>query len=370
MILERVTDTSLSRLPHPVRVLEAMPDFEPMMQESLGRDWPAVKAAFMDQSLVLTASLRTHADPEKHPDFRNFVASFGEERLATSTEQGALLTLLMYLRYRTTRRPHFVVDDSLVELLSLTDIADDVPVSYLTPPYPGLYLELGKLRNTTLVVPNLATGNHILEGAYIEQGLNEAGASVLQVVLIGSPLGKDGPLDDATISLSLSLADPDRSLSAEVLSSFERGRAASRVTGLRETPASFIEPAREALLMIAKVLLYLNMPETRRTVHAERTAAEQDVARLKSAGKKAKALRRMGKTYDYVLISSPAPEPGVSSAGRPQAAGGTVRAHFRRGHLRMQAHGPQHSLRKVIHIKPVLVGMAEEGMAAPTYVVR
>jgi hypothetical protein len=283
----------------------------------------------------------------------------------SSTEQGAAFSILDYLRFKLLKRPHFVVDDALVELLEHTDIAEDIPVTYLTPPYAGLYLELGKNRQHALVLPNISTGDHILEGAYIEQGTHWDGTPSLHILLVGSPVGKDNALDDSTFSLHVTLAEPDRSLPEVLRESFERAHAHSKADGLRATPSSFYAPAQTALLMIAKVLLYINMPDVRRTVHAERSNAEKDLARVKATAKRAKAQRKLAKLYDYVLISSTATEKGAPGEGVPRT--GAVRAHWRRGHLRMQPHGPQRSLRKLIHILPVLVGQPSADSVPPEY---
>jgi hypothetical protein len=347
-----------------------MPEFEDIFQSVLGSDWPTIRNAFLDETRTLPAALRAQMDLRPCPRFMAFLAQTGNS--PSSTEQGAAFATLDYLRFKALKRPHFVVDDDLVELLELTDIAEDIPVSYLTPPFQGLYLELGQSRTHSLTIANVTTGDHLLEGAYIEQGMHQNGRQSLHVLLVGSPVGKSGPLDDATQSLVFDLSDPDRSL-AEVLSEqFEQAVALSKAAGLRATPVEFRAQAMTAVLMMAKVLLYLNLPDVRRTLHANRTAAEKDLARLKSTGKKAKAARRIGKLYDYVLVSSSPTPP--SSATIPDTGKGqvrTVKGHWRRGHLRMQAHGPQHSLRRLTHIRPVLVsGAASDEVAAATYRVK
>lgn len=366
---ERASDASISPLPHPVRVQASLPKYEEAFATMLNADWPHVLAALKDEALILPAALNRLSREKRCPRFMQFMQAMG--CAPSSTEQGGAFAILDYLRYRALSRPHFLVDDALVRMLELTDISPDIPVSYLMPPFPGLYLELGKERTSPLMVPNLTTGNHVLEGAYIEYGEATAGLRALHIMLVGSPVGKSGPLDDATLSMVLDMSDPDKLLEEALTEGFARAGVFNREQGLRPTPESFIGYSREALLMMAKVLLYLNMPDVRKELKAERSEAERALTKVKATAKKSKATRKLAKLYDYVLVTSEmaAKAPGAP-AGHPGEEGRMpLRAHWRRGHLRMQACGPQWKERKLMHIPPVLVGKGDT-VAPSRYLVR
>ncbi|WP_231663317.1 hypothetical protein [Ralstonia solanacearum] len=64
----------------------------------------------------------------------------------------------------------------------------------------------------------------------------------------------------------------------------------------------------------------------------------------------------MDQLYDRYIVG-PASLEGVHGAehGERLTPGQALPAHWRRGHFRMQPHGPQSSLRKVIFVAPVIV---------------
>jgi hypothetical protein len=101
-----------------------------------------------------------------------------------------------------------------------------------------------------------------------------------------------------------------------------------------------------------------------------RTAAQRELAAKKSGGKRAKLERRLATLVDHVVISAP---PAEDRSGHAEAAAGhrTVSAHWRRGHYRMQAHGPRNAERKLIFLRPMLVrGASAEAVQPRSYEVR
>lgn len=97
----------------------------------------------------------------------------------------------------------------------------------------------------------------------------------------------------------------------------------------------------------AKVFLYWNVELARRVEETAYTDAMQQLARL-GPRKAAKVRRRLDHLYDRILLGP------LTQPGHAPRAHGEVSAHWRRGHFRMQPHGPQRSLRKIIFIAPVL----------------
>ena len=98
--------------------------------------------------------------------------------------------------------------------------------------------------------------------------------------------------------------------------------------------------------LCTKVFLYWNVEQARREKQTQYSDAELQLQRL-GPKKAAKLCRHVNKLYDRVLLG-PLTLPDHCDHTE-------VAPHWRRGHFRMQSHGPQQSLRKVIFIAPTLV---------------
>lgn len=256
--------------------------------------------------------------------------------------------------------PHFLIDDALLGVLLATDIDEDIPMRLLAPGQSRLFIEFGRRRDLDVVLLNSASGEHILEGAYVEAMANIGGAgtladpnSVMKVVLTGSPLGKRQALDDAIFSFLLPCDDPDLSLH-EAMDAAIQG---SRALGAQQTPIQQYEwdNARDALHLLVKSLLYVSMSSVRRQVNREFSVAQARLASLKSSSKLAKAKRQLRGLRDHILILPPElghGEDGPLPDGERRRA---VSAHWRRWHFRLQRHGKGNSQVKAVLIRQVLV---------------
>jgi hypothetical protein len=181
-------------------------------------------------------------------------------------------------------------------------------------------------------------------------------------------VGTSGPDDDATFNLRLDLENPDLPLPAAVEAAFNIGKTLDRSQGLgTPTPDCFLGAAKDCLQLVAKALLYINLPEARRSLHPEYTEALRAGANLKSAAKKAKAAKRVARLFDYVLIDAPPSETGRAGGSAEHAS---PKAHWRRGHYRLQAHGVNFALRKLIFLKPMLIAAQGERVGTHVYEVR
>jgi hypothetical protein len=288
------------------------------------------------------------------------------------TEMGNSFAFLLALRQYFVPQPHFLVDDSLLELLDNTDISKELSMDTLKLPFPRCFIEFGTSRQLRHKVPNTLSGLHALEGVYCESGSHPAFGEGLYFMLTGSPLGKSGPLDDATNSVFLASSPAGRPLAEALQESAALAREVSRQSGLNESPKEFLDYAQESLEFLAKVLLYISLPECRRDVQKGKSLAQKAVASKKSAAKQRKAQKRAARQQDVILIqAAPGHLPPQDDAGH--AHGRKVRAHWRRGHYRMHAHGPALALRKVIFVQPVLVAATETAASSveqPDYLVR
>ena len=131
--------------------------------------------------------------------------------------------------------------------------------------------------------------------------------------------------------------------------------------------------------MLAKVLLYLNLPEAEQLRLRERTELAQRMAKL-GPKKAAKLGRKLATAYDRILLGpSRMPEPETTASGLPGGLARTgerhVKPHWRRGHFRRIRYGEKLSESRLGWIQPVLVNAGEltagaAGVKTKPYVVR
>lgn len=360
------TDSSVMRLAHPLRCAAENSQSLILMREFLGSDgWDRISKACESERLISEII----GDNSSDPAFNKLRQMLGlSSRMGGGTEVGNAYATLFFLRQAMHPQTYFVVDDALVEMLENTDISDDISAGMVNVPYSRFYVEFGKARTCNMRLPNTSTGQHILEGAYVERGFNSRLGEGLLILLTGSPLGKSGAMDDATHSVFLPLADPNLTVREALELTFKMGKEVSLANGLQVTPDSFLQQAFEDILFLIKVLLYIGLPEARKELHRDKTQWDRATSSLQSTAKKAKAAKRSRALVDHILISAPPREVDTSKAkGGDQRS---VKSHWRRGHYRTQAHGPQHTLRRIIFIQPTLVHGDAGAAATPKYVVK
>ena len=361
-------DEASMRLAHPFRAASFCSTTAELLRKGVGEaEWSRFKELLRDDSLMV-GNMGIEIQKKGLRTLETLVQL--SAHTSGSTEVGGAMPFLVMLRHLELPYPIFRVEDSLIDILTQTDISDDVSVSMLPLPYPRLYIELGQSRTLQESLSNIASGVHTLEGAYIEKGRHNRLGEGYYIMLTGSPLGKNDAMDDATLALFLPTSASDERLEDVLKKSVLAANELARENGLRETPVEWTDQSYRCLLLLIKALLYISLPEVRRESHPERTEALKELQRLKSPGKKAKAERRMRKLSDYVVIkAAPAHEKAFSGEGRE----GGVKPHWRRAHYRMQAHGPRMSLRKLVFITEMLVGVGKTDESSPTipqYVVK
>jgi hypothetical protein len=356
-------DPAVMRLAHPVRCAAETSGAMEVLKQCLGpRVLANMAKAFEQDKLTSEITGELYKNPENLALKALLDTS---NRMIGGTEVGNSYPTLLFLRHTMHPQPYFVLDDSLVEMLENTDIAEDVPVSTINLPYKRFYVEFGKARKSSLRIYNELSGSHIVEGCYVERGKNGLMGEGLFILLTGSPIGKSGATDDATHSLFIPLENPNQTVREALELTFRLGKELSLRNGLRVTPDTYLDQTFESILFLIKALLYIGLPEARKQLNKERTEWQKANGALKSTAKKAKAEKRGRRLVDHILVSAP-----PASRERSTAAGDrSVKSHWRRGHYRMQAHGPQFSLRKVIFIQPMLVHGDTDDARVPQYTV-
>lgn len=348
-------DEASMRLAHPFRTKAFCGTVSEALAKMIPKpEWTAFSKLLRDET-ILSGGIVDAIQKMRLRTLEQFVLAAAHSD--GSTEMGGAMPFLIALRHMEVPYPIFRVDDDLVDILTKTDISDDIAISLLPLPYPRLYLELGQSRTIKESLPNLLTGRHILEGAYIEQGHDHRFGEGYYIMLTGSPLGKSDAMDDASLAFFLPTASKDMRLQDVLHRTVDHANKEAREKGLQETPVEWTDECYHCLLLIIKALLYISLPDARRQLHPEYSDALKDIQRLKSPGKRTKAERRAQKLSDYVLIkAAPAHEKAFSA---DSAREGGVKPHWRRAHYRMQAHGPHMSLRKLIFITEILVGAGD-----------
>lgn len=365
--LVSLADPTAMRLAHPIRLNVAMlPMYEYFKKNMLGNDWPIVERYLKNPQLTLAEAAYRLAMENHVPHYAAFVGVVSG--MPGNTELGGVFGLMSWMRYQLIHYTHFKFDDSLVELLEYTDLEDDIPVSYMLPPYDFNYIELGTSRELSARIDNDKSGMHILEGAYVERATHHDYSDCLQITLTGSPLGHRDASDDATRTVLLSLEDLNKPLSKALEDAFFSHRIQAEKAGLTLSNPESMAVTLSALKLVAKALLYLTLPESRKSLHAEKSALIKQAAGLSSPAKKGKIQRKIAKAYDYVLV-----QPAADHLQSPSSAVGTGKGpkpHWRRGHYRMQAYGEKHALRRLLFIKRTLVSADGNAPAPKEYRVK
>ncbi len=259
----------------------------------------------------------------------------------------------------------FQTTDVLEDLLWQTDFGDDVPAEWFRTPFRDVYIEFGEHRRFPVSISDPSSGRHVIEGCYLLSGLSARPSGEpglvrgFDVIIFGSPVGKVGVVNDTFTHMGLPIEDETMPIAQLV----------DTVVRHYEDRDDFPNAAifRPVLTHVAKVLVYLSTADARQVVRRDGSEAAAQLAALKSPGKKVKAARRAAALYDRIVVG-PAQAPADFSGS---SSGGSLRPHVRRGHIRSQPYGPQHSLRRPRWIQPMLIGGTSlTGAATPHYVVR
>lgn len=341
-------------LSHPYRIQKFTSDFPRQCEQIVGpREWQHLRKALSSDDFILaniTLLCQEH-DLRKTSTLIGWAANS-----PGSTEVGGAMPMMAGLRHLVAPYRIFKIDDDLVDLLNLTDVSDDVPLSMLRMPFPRCYVELGTKRKTGYFVKNNESGMHALEGAYLEMGTHPRRGKGLYVMFTGSPLGKSHVLDDATSSIFLSLEHPERLILDELSAAFDEATEQAVKAGLR--PPLRDDGAEQNIQLLCKTLLYIGMPDIRKTISMRRTELAKQISALKSPGKVAKASRQLTKANDEIWIHAPV---GQMTPAQALRAGAGVASHWRRGHYRNQRYGAQLAFTKLVFIAPVLVNAEHAG---------
>ncbi|MEJ7805994.1 MAG: hypothetical protein WKG03_08775 [Telluria sp.] len=233
------------------------------------------------------------------------------------------------------RRPHALIEltPTLQQLLARSDLGNDISVALLSPPMPACFIRFGEEMQHGALMPHLdGFAFRRIDGVYVFQTTfaGERGLALVAIYNVDNHLGLG--ISGITVVIR------------------DEGELLVHVIDRISTKMNPEHRAHHQALaqMCTKVFLYWNVEQARRVVETPYSNAIQQLKQL-GPKKAAKLRRRMDSLYDRILLG-PLALPEFSFAPH-----GEVSPHWRRGHFRMQPHGPHQSLRKVIFIAPTLV---------------
>jgi hypothetical protein len=378
-----ITDPAILALPHPVRVDAALGEpMEALLFDQLGlREQP--KPYLADQGA--TTEWLLNEIPALSALAIAGIDAPGSHNL------GTFVLMLDRARLRAQGDPILETAAPLQAQLAATDLSEGLPVRFFRSPYAVVYIAFA--RPCPLQVFNRATGLHALEGAYVSsyevppghplhQRRRRSAAlrldprrstRVVELTFTGSPIGKRDALDDASQDIVLFIQDEDECLRTllERHNTYYASPEASETPGFLPPLPEEVRCATDNIEALAKVLLYLNLPEAQQTPLTERSELEKKLRAL-GPKKAARLRRRLRVAYDRIVIGPRVDaefDAGADTADRPEHH---VRPHWRRGHFRRIRFGEGLSESRLGWIEPVLVNAAEAfgSVKAKGYVVR
>jgi hypothetical protein len=244
---------------------------------------------------------------------------------------------------------------TLDDALAQTDIGSDIPASFFKLPYPHIYLRLGEgLRGFEIPLPSRIHGSRVfVDGCYLREIAHSEGGR--DIVVTATMRCTDVPRSFSVPYNIITIAIRDESVTLDHLLDqlFWRLKLASNTDAVH-----FL---KELIFHVAKILLYLGAERAEERQIKERKEA---VAKFNAAGakKQGKLGRKTMRAYDRIVVG---PEVSATTGTNNLGSGPEISAHWRRGHFRNQAHGPAHSLRKLVWVQPVLVNAAAVGEIPP-----
>tara|TARA_B100001245_G_scaffold236629_1_gene228990 strand:- start:1694 stop:3121 length:1428 start_codon:yes stop_codon:yes gene_type:complete len=329
------------------------------------------------------------------PDVQNFLQTMHKHAPLSGTNLGVYAHSFFHNRFEMVDAPIFSLEDSLYRELCDTDIGGKTPCEFFRPPMPNLYLEFGQTRDPELPLCwHEQSGWHCMEGAYLntftltEEELRRecdnpklqlgnvslehnrynvishaladgfihkdgGDVQVTEILVTGSPLGKNHILDDSTHQFVIVVQD--REMDVEAMLDwhlrFNRKELASQqshrnsghtdhlplrhVYQISDNEATTISSTVHA---ITKALLYINSTNSATKNVYDATEQQKAIARTKNKAKIRK-LEKAAKTLsDYILISLPSDDKDIVESYE-KGNTGSKSTHWRKGHFHPYRYG-------------------------------
>lgn len=312
---------------------------------------------------------------------KNAVTRIGAEQ-GPGPVQGEMSNVQIFGIYNQAGRVIYDMRKPLTTALLMTDV-EDIPCGELVFPSEAFYLHFGQLKD--LSVDGLA-----VEGAFV---MHDEGRMIFDLVPagFGQPHFFALPMGEPLIGVRIDTSDVNKSIDQALTDSIAdiidgnqkvfqqmeeiKQRLSAQYGGVVKVPSPVHNlKDREPLLRRATALIVNSLFY----IAAEPSDVNDDWG-SDTPEEAASALRNARNPGEVRTIENTLLKAGYSKVkfvGRAFAStseskaieesmqsGRHVAAHFRRGHFRRQAYGPEHSLRKRIFVAPVMVNGNTESIA-------
>ncbi len=378
---------------HPVRKLYA--DILPLNFE-IGReeqmDFSRTAARILSsQNICLDEVMRFLITT--FPAFHEFAIAVngkgGSENLAS------LLPVFFPHRYIAGGERYFEMNPPLVEMLDMTDVGEKTPCHFMRTPFETIFVEY----KTRTAVFNEVSGDHAIEGFYLNEHIlpeesligeydniknNNSGLMMLgyhiengyitldggdvrlfEIMITGTPLGKEHITDDASFSFSLMIQNNDLTVSNVIthhLNYYQQLQGTDDISGIefKSITERQQNDFSNYINIVAKTLLYLNSSKSERKEIKEADEIKKQIKRTINKAKQRKLYTKLRKAVNRIVIGS-----NITKSTTSGGQGRTVKTHWRRGYLKHQRHGKSFSLTKLIFIEPTLINDGVSGKTPP-----
>jgi hypothetical protein len=223
--------------------------------------------------------------------------------------------------------------EALERILADSDLGDDLPAGLLRPPFPATYLRFGDaFRQAAGPAPRLERPDLChLQGVYVFETVhpNKRAMTLVPIFIL------EDTREFAANALEIGIDDEAAPLDQLVQQVAPRDGV--------DRSDHFVTLAG----IVVKVFLYMDLAETVRAEERHFSFARERLDRI-GPKKAAKLQRQLHDLYDRIVL-------GPQEIHAPVHGHGEVSPHLRRGHFRMQPHGPKSSLRKVIFMAPTWI---------------
>lgn len=363
----------------PDKTLQKLPHFQ--RAKLLGKDYVKASLWYFYQGVEIICDKLSPQVPSNHliinflsyePKFRAVLDEFLKFDPSSANFGNLDIHFFLY-KFQRYQGVVFQATDALCQMLTHTDLAGDVPVSFFRAPYNIMYIEFGQERNLDYQLYNQLSGFHTIEGAYVityesphfEGDPEEARILKLdpdkptrkmEIMFVGSPLGKENIMDDCTRNITFNIQDDEQPLDEMLdnhFSYFSKQVELSNTIyeGTKNMTTMDQEEFEKGVRLLSKFFLYLNTSNallTQKNPHADLKAR---IARVKQK-KRAKLSNKLSKTYDRVVVG-PLKSHGAFletvNAGKGKAV------HWRRGHYHRYRVGPGRREVRLKWLPPTLI---------------
>ena len=276
----------------------------------------------------------------------SIVLSKADREGAAEDLRGKMSAIMMPLTFWWRRGALYEPTLSLGTLLSGSDIASDLPAQLLVPPpHPLCIIPPWQHRH-------YCGGSHAI---FLFESASAAASSSASRVLTMSSFGASDKGNLTAEGFGITIDDERSPLLPTIDRELDRqcgnAKTAWEIAKIHESRALW----KQRLDYVTKTLLYLRSDGAELRHFQPYSAAPKEFPGL-GRRKREEKLAEVEQLYDRYIVG-PTSLDGFNTTGHGErlTPGQELPPHWRRGHFRLQPHGPQSSLRKVIFVAPLIV---------------